>query len=386
MGLQQPEHPPVDHVTWYNNEALLRLVIATAPDGVVIVEADGIIRCFNPAAERMFGYRAHDVIGRDLAVLMPAAGRSDFTALIDPCEQPAGVRILGAGREAIARRKDGSEFPIELTVGTAVLDGSPVVAGFIRDISARRRSERRIAELQDELAHVARLEAMGELASALAHELNQPLTAVSNYAQAARTVSVHGGAEAAETAAELLNKAIDQAQRAGQIIRRLRGFIARGDTERTLEDPRAVIEDAAQLGLIGTSQRGIRFALDAPEEIEPLLIDRVQIQQVVQNLVRNAVEVLDDWDGDRQIRLELTETADRALSVQVSDSGPGVAPELKDRLFDPFVTTKANGMGIGLSMSRTIVEAHGGRLFERGNAWGGATIGFILPRVRAEGG
>ena len=384
MALQETGPPTLDDFKRHDDEALLQLVIATAPDGVAIVNADGMIRSFSPAAEQIFGYRAQDVVGRDVELLIPAPYRREFDAQIDRPRQSEGQRVAGAGREVIARRKDGSRFPIELTVGKVDLDGSVVFAGFFRDISARRRSEKRIAELQQELAHVARLEAMGELASALAHELNQPLTAVSNYAQAARTMSVHAGEESAIVAGELLNKAIDQAQRAGQIIRRLQGFIARGETHRTLENPRAVIEDAAQLGLIGASQRGIRFALEAPNEVEPLLIDRVQIQQVVQNLVRNAVEVLDDWDGDKQVRLDLTETANNEISVHVSDSGPGVAPDIKGRLFEPFVTTKADGMGIGLSMSRSIVEAHGGKLFERTNDWGGATIGFTLPRARIQ--
>jgi two-component system sensor kinase FixL len=239
--------------------------------------------------------------------------------------------------------------------------GRRVFAGFVREVSARQRAEDRLRELQSELIHVTRLSAMGEMASALVHERNQPLTAIINYAQATRRV-VDAVDEARRPAlVSLLDKTSQQASRAGQIIHRLRQFIAKGETERTLEDVNAVIDEASALALIGTAARGIAVRRDFSRDLPPVLIDKVQIHQVITNLTRNSVDALAGVHH-REILIRTRRANVQEVEIAVADTGPGLDPEVAARLFQPFVTTKPGRMGIGLSISRSIVEAHGGKL------------------------
>ena len=373
---------PTTEASPLEREALLRAIVETSPDGLITIDQTGLIQSFNPAAQRMFGYGAEEVIGRNVRCLMPEPYRAQHDGYVARYLRTGEKRIIGIGREVLGQRKDGSTFPLELAVGEVQAPGGPIFAGFVRDVSARQEAEERLRELQAELVHVARLSAMGEMASALAHELNQPLTAIINYAQAARRAlgSVEDARQSA--LASLLDKASQQASRAGQIIHRLRQFIAKGETERALEDLNAVVEEAGALALIGTAGKRIavrrRFAADLP----PVLIDRVQIHQVITNLLRNSIDALAEVER-REIVLSTRRAEPDAVEIAVADSGPGLDPEVAARLFQPFVTTKAEGIGIGLSICRSIVDAHGGRLWATPNRDGGATFHVLLPVVRA---
>jgi two-component system sensor kinase FixL len=225
---------------------------------------------------------------------------------------------------------------------------------------------------------------MGEMASALAHELNQPLTAIINYAQAARRALGSADDARQSALASLLDKASQQATRAGQIIHRLRQFIAKGETERALEDLNAVVEEASALALIGTAGKRIAVRRAFAADLPPVLIDRVQIHQVVTNLLRNSIDALAEVER-REIVLATRRAGADAIEVTVADSGPGLDPALAGRLFQPFVTTKPEGIGIGLSICRSIVDAHGGRLWASANPGGGTTFHIRLPILRAGG-
>jgi two-component system sensor kinase FixL len=238
-------------------EALLRAILETSPDGLITIDRDGFIQSFNPAAERIFGYDAAQVIRQNVSCLMPSPYREEHDAYLERFLRTGEKRIIGIGREVLGQRKDGAIFPMELAVGEVRAEGQRFFAGFVRDVSARQRAEQRVQELQLELVHVSRVTAMGEMASALAHELNQPLTAAINYAQTARQVLARRLGEDAGDVRSLLEKTVQQANRAGQIIRRLRQFIAKGETERALEDLNAVIEEASALALIGAGGKGI---------------------------------------------------------------------------------------------------------------------------------
>ncbi len=361
-----------------SEDARLRLeaIIESAIFAIVTIDEAGVVEAFNHAAETMFGYRSDEVVGQNVRMLMPEPFRSAHDGFLQSYLATGERKIIGIGREVSGQRCDGSKFPVHLTVSEVRLADRRLFTGMIEDISARVDAEQRVQQLQEELLHVARLSAMGELASALAHELNQPLTAITNYSSAARRLLKDDKTDAAT---ELVLKASDQALRAGEIIRRLRQFIEWGETDRTWQDLETVVGEAAQLGLIGTRSSGLTFDLKAEAGLPKVMIDRIQIQQVIQNLVKNAVDALEEWDGERRITVALTSTADNKVVIIVEDSGPGLDASVVERLFQPFVTTKPAGMGVGLSVCRNIVESHGGRIRAENLTDGGARFRVTLP-------
>jgi two-component system sensor kinase FixL len=364
-------------------EALLRAIIETSPDGLITIDEKGIIQSFNPAAAKMFGYRADEVIGRNISCLMPSPDRERHDGYLAHYLRTGEKRIIGIGREVRAQRRDGTSFPVELAVGEVVADGYRLFAGFLRDISARRDAEQRLHDLRSELLHVSRLSEMGEMASGLAHELNQPLTAIINYLQACRRLLPDSAPPGKRRIDELVDKSISQAERAGKIIQHLRRFITRGETEHTSEEISSVVEEAAQLALIGASERGIHARLELASELPPVQIDKVQIQQVIINLVRNSIDALSET-GQGEITIRTARAAPDMVEIEVCDTGPGLDQEVAQRLFQPFVTTKAGGLGIGLSICRTIADAHDGRLWATDNPGGGMTFHLTLPRAASE--
>ncbi len=245
-----------------------------------------------------------------------------------------------------------------------------------RVLTERQDAERRIQDLQAELLHASRLSVMGQMASTMAHELNQPLTAVVNYLAAGRQLLASG---AGERVGEMIEKAAAQAQRAGDVIRRLRGFVSKGETERRIHSLNQLVEEALALALVGARQRGVRVSIEFDHTVPAVLVDNVQIQQVVLNLARNAVEAMEPVER-REITIGTRAIPDENIvEVTVADTGPGIAPELADRLFQPFVTTKPTGMGLGLSICREIVEAHHGRLTAAPRPAGGTILRVSLP-------
>ena len=224
---------------------------------------------------------------------------------------------------------------------------------------------------------------MGQMASTMAHELNQPLTAVTNYLEAGRQL-LASGTGSPERLNEMIEKAIAQAQRAGDVIRRLRGFVSKGETERRLQDLNQLVEEALALALVGARQRGVRASLELDHTLPLVMVDHVQVQQVVLNLVRNAVEAMEQVER-RELTIGTRAVLEQKMAeIVVADTGPGIAPELAERLFQPFVTTKATGMGLGLSICREIVEAHQGRLTAVPATSGGAMFRVSLPIATGE--
>jgi two-component system sensor kinase FixL len=359
-------------------EAHLRSILDTVPDGMIIIDERGKIESFSSAAERMFGYDASDVRGKNVSVLMPSPNREAHDGYLRRYLTTGERRIIGIGRRVMGRRKDGTQFPLDLTIGEVTRRGRRLFTGFTRDLTEREEADLRFRELHAELLHMSRLSAMGQLAAMLAHELNQPLTAVMNYAEAARQM-IAGPRERLPRAEEFMQKAAGQAERAGQIIRRLRAFVQKGAIERVEEQLSLVVEDAANLAATGTKIDGIELIFDLADDLPPILIDRTQIQQVVVNLVRNATDVLRQAER-RTITIQTTLTGDEFQEVAVHDTGPGIPPEMADQMFKPFVTTKSEGMGIGLSISQSIIEAHGGRIWTEPNPDGGTIFRFRLPQ------
>jgi two-component system sensor kinase FixL len=289
-------------------------------------------------------------------------------------------RIIGTGRIVVGERKDGSTFPMELAVGEMRSDDRRFFTGFVRDISERQKTETRLQELQSELVHISRLTAMGEMASTLAHELNQPLSAIANYLKGSRRLLEQAADDKSPMLRDALDKAADQAIRAGQIIRRLRDFVSRGESERQVENVAKLIEEASALALVGAKELGVRVRMQFHPDADLVLADRVQIQQVLLNLIRNAIDAMAD-STTRELLIGTRLVDDDMIEVSVADSGPGIAPEVAGQLFQPFITTKRQGMGVGLSISRTIVDAHGGRIWVESNPGGGTVFRFTLRAV-----
>ncbi|MBV8615168.1 MAG: PAS domain S-box protein, partial [Acetobacteraceae bacterium] len=325
------------------------------------------------AAERLFGFRAGEVLGQDVTVLMPPPYRDEHDGFVARYLATGERRIIGIGRSVVGQRKDGSTFPMELVVGEVTLPGARLFTGFARDLTERRDRERRLSEMRAQLAHVSRLNELGQMASALAHEVNQPLTAIVNYLSGARRLLAAGNNAGALQAIE---RVAAQADRARQIIQRLRAFARKGEAEKRVESLAQTIEEASALALVGSSSKvklRVRVADDAAEAV----IDKVQIQQVLVNLMRNAVEAM--AGSERRELLISTARAGDMVAISVADTGPGLPEQVRTRLFQPFVTTKPTGMGVGLSVSSAIVEAHGGELRAEDAEGGGTVFRLTVP-------
>ena len=364
-------------------EAHFKSILDTVPDAMIVIDVRGVMQSFSAAAERQFGYRRDEVVGNNVSMLMPSPYREAHDSYIERYLRTGERRIIGIGRVVVGERKDGSTFPMELSVGEMHSGDDRFFTGFIRDLTERQNTEARLHELQSELVHISRLTAMGEMASTLAHELNQPLSAISNYLKGSRRLLEARTDEQSPIIRDALDKAAAQALRAGQIIGRLRDFVARGETERRVESVAKLVEEASALALVGVRDLAIRVQYRFDPAAALVLADRIQIQQVLLNLVRNAVEAMQDGVR-RELVLSAAPTDDDMVRVSVADTGSGLTPDMIAQLFQPFITTKKNGMGIGLSISRTIVEAHGGRIWAEPNPGGGTIFHFTLRSVRKE--
>jgi two-component system, LuxR family, sensor kinase FixL len=364
-------------------EAHLRSILDTVPDAMIVIGDQGRIESFSTAAERQFGWAAAEIVGRNVSVLMPSPYREAHDGYLARYQRTGERRIIGIGRVVVGARKDGSTFPMELSVGEMKAGERRHFTGFVRDLTEIRTAERRLQELQSELVHISRLSALGEMASALAHELNQPLSATANYVNGALRLMDQPRLDKAKVAKALTN-ASDQTLRAGQIIRRLRDFVARGEVERRIESLPKVLEEAGALAMIGAREHGVRLRYDIDPSVDQVFVDRVQIQQVVLNLMRNAIDAMEDAPR-RELLVATTPLAADMIKISVTDTGPGIDPAVAASLFQPFITTKAQGMGVGLSISRTIVEAHGGRIWVEPNPAGGAVFCFTVSTAPSGG-
>jgi two-component system sensor kinase FixL len=348
---------------------------------MVVIDEKGIILSFSAAAEKMFGYTETEVVGENVSMLMPSPDRERHDGYLAHYRRTGERKIIGIGRVTNARRRDGNTFPIELSIGEARIDDQRIFTGFIHDITQRQQAEAQLKDLQAELAHVGRVSEMATLASSLAHELNQPLTAVTSYCQSIRRLArAEADGHRSELIAEAADEAASEALRAGEIVRRLRDFFARGDTERHIEDLPRLITEANALALVGSRELGVEVQVALDPRVNLVLADRVQIQQVLINLIRNALDAMLESD-ERLLTISTAAGPEDLVTIAVQDTGTGITEAVADQLFQPFVTSKQTGMGIGLSICRTIIEAHGGRIWFEAAPEGGTIFRFTLPRV-----
>ena len=358
-------------------EALLRTILETAPHGLIVIDRDGRVQSFSPAAQRMFGYTEAEVLGHNVNMLMPEPDREGHDGYMTRYLRTGEARIIGIGRMVDARRKDGSIFPIELGVGEAIVPGHHVFTGFVRDMTERLEQQRRLAELQAELVHVSRVSDLGQMLSALAHEVTQPLTAISNYVSGIRRLLTP---DTPPLIGQAIDRIAEQGERARGIVQSLRSMVKKESRGLQPENLHTMIHEIGTLALAG-SDRSVDLKVDVEPEAAHVHVDKVMIQQVLLNLMRNAVEAM---DGSPVRRLEVAASRrGERVEVLVADSGPGLPLSVQSRLFQPFVTTKSEGLGIGLSICRAIVESHGGELAAESSDDAGTTFRFTIPAADA---
>ena len=367
------------------SEAHLKSVLDSVPDAMVVIDPQGIMQSFSRTAERMFGFSATEAIGQNVSILMPEPDRSKHDSYLGRYMTTGEKRIIGLGRLVVGRRKDGTTFPMALSVGEAQLGEQRLFTGFVQDLTEKQQTEQSLQELRSELIHVSRFTALGEMASTLAHELNQPLTAAASYLNGARRLLDAGQPKDILIAREAIDDSASQVLRAGQIIKRLREFVTRGESHHQVEDLRKLIGEASALALIGIKEAGVQVNFTFAPSAQFVVVDKIQIQQVLLNLFRNAVEAMQKSER-RELKLETSSTLSGMAEITVADTGPGIAPDIAEKLFQPFVTSKPQGMGLGLSISRTIVESHGGQLNTEANPGGGTIFRLSLKIAMEPGG
>jgi PAS domain S-box-containing protein len=351
------------------SQGRLSAIINAARDGVLTITARGVIESANPAVEELFGCPTRLLLGTDIRNLVASGDLLDVLAATRP--QPLRLEIEG-------RRENGSIFPIEVTGGRFGSLGDERYTLVIRDITQRYQEEARVQQHQSEVAQVSRLATADEMASAFAHEINQPLMAITTYARGCLRLLKHAGFDL-DIVREGIEQVVMQAERAGDIIGRLRDFVRTGSGRREVVDVKALIETTLSLAKIEIAQNAIEVQRRLAPNLPPVAVDRVQIEQVLNNLLRNAIDALLVSGGDRRAIAVGAEIVNGSVEITLSDSGPGIADEIRGRIFEPFVTTKADGMGMGLAISRSIVEAQGGHLRLVATGEGGTRFAFDLP-------
>ncbi|NIR29951.1 MAG: PAS domain S-box protein [Gammaproteobacteria bacterium] len=369
----------------YEMRQRAQAVLDTVVDGIVVIDEQGVIETFNPAAERIFGFSAAEVIGHNLSVLMPSPHRERHGQYLRRYLETGEKRIIGLGREVIGRRKSGETFPMELAVGEVRLPEKRLFTGMVRDITERQRADEEAHKRLEELAHASRLAAMGEMATGLAHELNQPIMAIVSFADACLRMQQSGKLRP-EALGDALRQIAEQGTRAGRIVRHLRQFVRKTEATYVPVDLNEVVHDVLRLLEHEIRQSQVRVQLDLDDALPPVCADRLQIEQVVLNLAHNAIDAMTKNTEPAHAAFSIRTHCSTAGTVAftIRDAGMGLSREAEKRLFEPFYTTKPQGLGMGLSISRSIIEAHGGHLSATNNPDRGATFNFDLPMERGQ--
>lgn len=361
-------------------KAQMDAIFAAAVDGLVITDEGGTVEVFNPAAEAIFDYAASEVVGRNLAMLMPARYGLRHDGFIKRYLETGERRIIGIGRELVGRRSDGSEFPMDLSVGTVNVNDRRIFIGIIRDLSSRKAIERALEEQRERLARVGRISTLGEMASAIAHEINQPLAAITTYASVGARLLDGGLALDTARLDELFCKIEDQAKRASEVIRGIRGFVQNRQAVRSSFTLDEAISSSVELFTMGWASTGVKVDLSEVSLGLVITAVRTQIEQILVNLLHNAAEATTGRPDEPRIAVRAYAEEDSAV-LEVEDNGPGVSEAVRAQLFEPFFTTKPDGTGLGLSISQSIMTAHKGTIRYARGRLGGACFILRLPLV-----
>jgi len=363
------------------SEKRFRAVIEAVPSAILVVDDKGIITFANAQAEGLFGYPRTDLVAMPVEMLLPERTRVPHAALRQAYARDARARVMGAGRELSACRKDGGEIPVEVALSPMVTEQGLFILVSVVDITERRRLERETTRQRDEVAHLSRVAMLGELSGSLAHELNQPLTAILSNAQAAQRFLAQDPPRL-DKLGEILTDIVKNDRRAGGVIQRLRSMLRKEEAQRHPLDLNEVVEESLRLMRSDLLNRQVVASAVLEEELPAVSGDRNQLQQVLLNVVINACDAMDGQEVDRQLLVHTQTTAQGNVEIRVADRGGGIPLADLERIFEPFVTTKVHGVGLGLAICRSIVEAHGGHLWATNNPDRGATLHCELPAQR----
>lgn len=358
-------------------ETQFRSFLESAPDATLIVDEAGTIKIVNAQAETLFGFHRDQLVGKSVGILIPETFDELRTALDHSHHVDTVLHPSGAGRELYGFTKDRNQFPVEISLSSVGTPDEPLFSTVIRDISERRRMEAQSRSLQSELAHITRLTTMGEMATGLAHELNQPLTAITQYSDAALSSTDTEDSTDPELA-ECLIEIREQAHRAGEIIQQLRQFVSKGKTEKSPICLNRLVRQTVRLIEPDARDKNVRISTSLNDDVAEVTLDRVQIAQVLVNLLRNSIEAIDQAESDqRTVSITTSRKSGEVVDVTIRDTGPGV--NSTTAVFEPFHSNKATGLGMGLPISRSIIEAHGGTLWADATVCEGASFHFTLP-------
>ena len=355
-------------------------LLNAAVDGMVIIADDGSILNFNRAAESLFGYSVREVLNKNVNILMPNPYRKEHDRYMQHYQDTGKAKIIGIGRQVSALKKDGTVFPINLSVGEYSENEKQYFIGIIRDLTHQVETERMANTFRNRLAHVDRVSTMGEMASGISHELNQPLAAIGSYAQACLRRLDQDNPDL-DKVSDILRKVEDQALRAGKVIERIRSLVKSKDIVRKSVAINDVVQEAIDLAQADADCRGVTLEVTMMSQNAEVIIDSVQIQQVVLNLIRNAVDAMEEASGVEPgcVTIGTRQSNDpKKVEVWVRDEGGGISKEVRGQLFHPFVSSKPQGTGLGLSISQSIVEAHQGELWAE-DCSPGTVFRFSLP-------
>ncbi|WP_292433422.1 PAS domain S-box protein [Methylobacter sp.] len=353
-------------------EAKLNAIFNASVEGIITYGKDDIIVSANAAVETIFGYKPEELIGYSICAIMPSC-----------CSLSQTEKLAGQIGEIEGLRKDGSVVPLDLSVAEYSINDTHYFTSIVRDVSLRKHREQQDKEHLDELAHVTRLGLMGEMASGIAHEVNQPLAAISSYTQVSLNLINTENPDLVQLT-EILSKTQQQALRAGRIIHRMREFVKSHAKHRSTADINVLIHEAVGLCMADLKQNSIKLTFELEKNLPPIYVDQIQIEQVIMNLIRNSIETLQNKPAKQQPQINIHSqlTSDNNILVMVKDNGQGLDEGQQQQILTPFYTTKANGMGMGLSISRSIIEAHEGALHFNSQPGKGASFYFTLPTQR----
>lgn len=367
----------------------LRVILETSPAAMVVIDGKGRIHGFGKAAQRLFGYAADEAIGQNVSILMASENAQRHDCYLKRCAETGERRMIGHTRVENARARDGKIFPVEISLGEARSQGTACFVVFLRDVTEQLADRRQTRDMLAELAHASRMSTMEAFATAIAHELNQPLTAIANYAEGLRDLlSARTDIENRQEYVDILDTCSKQAVRAGELLHRLRDFVRTGEPHVELVDADSLIDNSLTLALTDRFRQNVIVERDIAQDLPLFAADRLQAQQVLFNLIGNAFEAMHASEsGGHKLRIDARIHDDRHIEFIVEDSGPGIDPAVADRMFENFVTTKGGGLGVGLAICRQIVEANGGSIWPaNADKLGGASLHFTLPIGAAQAG
>ena len=362
---------------WLRDNALS--VLDSMVDAIITIDDKGAIQFVNHATVGLFGYSTDELIGQPLTMLMPEPYRSQHEFFVDNYLQTGDAKIIGIGRELTALTKDGREFPIYLAVNEIKTDNGSFFAGIVRDLSEQKKDQEALLEQRERLARVGRLSTMGEMTASIAHEINQPLTAIAAYSQACIKLLEKDDYDE-QRVIDGLRKLNAQSMRAGAVIERIQRFVRHEGSQKELVDMNELMRDLVPLAAADARLHSVDLKFELEDGLPMVYCDPVQIQQVALNLIRNAIDAMLEVQCQHGAETILrTRNLGSNVEIAVVDLGTGVSEDNEAMLFSPFHTTKAEGMGMGLSICRSIVRHHGGDLNFCNNEGYGCTFYFRLP-------